>query len=85
MLARFRRSARGFTSYSGRRRFRLVDSRRKRVSRTFSVWLFALSMLAALVTGGASADAQDKKRVAVVAFEGPSASTIQAQVIRGLK
>jgi TolB-like protein len=54
------------------------------VSRTFSVLLFALSMFTALVVGGASVSAQ-AKRVAVVAFDGPSASTIQAQVIRALK
>ncbi|MET0343272.1 MAG: hypothetical protein ABW252_19845 [Polyangiales bacterium] len=55
------------------------------MSRTFSIWLFAWSLLAALAFGDATASAQGKKRVAIVAFEGPSASSIQAQVTRALK
>lgn len=55
------------------------------MSRTFSIWLFASSLLVALAMGDTTASAQGRKRVAIVAFEGPSASSIQAQVTRALK
>jgi TolB-like protein len=55
------------------------------VIRSLNIWLAAWALLAAALLGQGSAQAQDKKRVAILEFTGPSAGAFQAQVSGGLK
>jgi TolB-like protein/opacity protein-like surface antigen len=54
------------------------------VGRLLNIWFSALAVLA-MVCVVSAAQAQDKKRIAVMKFEGPSAAAFQAQVSQALK
>lgn len=54
------------------------------MSRSFSIWLSALSMVVALVLSS-GVRAEDDKRITILTFEGPSAKSVQGQVLRALK
>jgi TolB-like protein len=60
---------------------------RKRVIRSLNIWWAAWALAAALsvAIGPHGVSAQDAKRVVVLDFKGPNASSVQTQVVAGLK
>ncbi len=53
--------------------------------RALNIWLVTWSVFTILLSGASAAQAQEEKRVAVMAFEGPSAAAAHAQVTKALK